>query len=194
MKKVRASYSNNRVLVLNATYEPISFISLKRAVVLVLRDKAEVLESQLERTLHSERHSLQAPLVIRLVKYVPVPRYFNIPLTRRSLMSRDNHECQYCGLVEDDRNILTIDHVNPRSKGGTTEWTNVVAACGPCNKKKANKTPQEAHMPLRNKPVKPGFVAVVLLGQADMGAGSFRGKAPSKHVETWKRYISPQAV
>jgi 5-methylcytosine-specific restriction endonuclease McrA len=189
VKKVRSAYTNNRVLVLNATYEPISFISLKRAVILVLREKAEIVEAQVERALRSERQSLEAPLVIRLVVYVPVPRYFNIPLTRRSLMSRDKGECQYCGTSSDG---LTMDHVLPRSKGGKTEWTNVVAACVPCNRRKANRTPDQAHMPLRSKPAKPGYIAVVLLGQADNGLGNVRGRAPKSHVETWKRYIQPQ--
>lgn len=163
----------SKVLVLNATYEPISFVTLKRAVVLLLKEKAEVIEAMVERKLRAERCSYPYPLVIRLVSYVPVPRFFNLPLSRRSLLSRDNYTCQYCGTTE---HPLTIDHVIPRSRGGKTEWTNVVAACVSCNRKKGNKMPVDARMIPRNKPVKPGYIAVVLLGQA-------------KGNETWQRYI-----
>ncbi len=163
----------NKVLVLNATYEPISFVSLKRAVVLLLKEKAEVIEALVERRLRAEKTSFPHPLVIRLVTYVPVPRFFNLPLSRRSLLSRDNYACQYCNSTE---HPLTIDHVIPKSKGGKTEWTNVVAACVACNRKKGNKMPAEAKMFPRTKPTKPGYIAVVLLGQA-------------KGNETWSRYI-----
>jgi len=163
----------SKVLVLNATYEPISFVSLKRAVVLVLKEKAEVIEASLERKLRAERTSFPYPVVIRLVTYVPVPRFFNLPLSRRSLLSRDNYTCQYCGSTE---HPLTMDHVIPRSRGGKTEWTNVVAACVSCNRKKGNKYPADAKMFPRNAPTKPAYIAVVLLGQA-------------KGNETWARYI-----
>lgn len=165
----------NKVLVLNATYEPISFVSLKRAVVLLLKEKAEVIEASVERRLRAEKATFPYPLVIRLMTYVPVPRYFNLPLSRRSLLSRDNYMCQYCG--SDDR-PLTMDHVIPKSKGGKTEWTNVVAACVPCNRKKGNKLPAEIRMFPRTPPAKPAYIAVVLLGQA-------------KGNETWSRYINP---
>ena len=165
----------SKVLVLNATYEPISFVSLKRAVVLLLKEKAEVIEAAVERKLRAERTSFPYPLVIRLVSYVPVPRFFNLPLSRRSLLSRDNYTCQYCGSTE---HPLTIDHVIPKSRGGKTEWTNVVAACVACNRKKGNKMPVDAKMIPRTKPAKPGYIAVVLLGQA-------------KGNETWARYIQP---
>lgn len=163
----------SKVLVLNATYEPISFVTLKRAVVLLLKEKAEVIEEMVERRLRAERSSFPYPLVIRLVTYVPVPRFFNLPLSRRSLLSRDNYTCQYCGSTE---HPLTIDHVIPKSRGGKTEWTNVVAACVSCNRRKGNKMPADARMIPRTKPVKPGYIAVVLLGQA-------------KGNETWQRYI-----
>ncbi len=165
----------SKVLVLNATYEPISFVSLKRAVVLLLKEKAEVIEAAVERKLRAERTSFPYPVVIRLVTYVPVPRFFNLPLSRRSLLSRDNYTCQYCGTTEQP---LTIDHVIPKSRGGKTEWTNVVAACVACNRKKGNKMPVDARMIPHNKPAKPGYIAVVLLGQA-------------KGNETWARYIQP---
>jgi 5-methylcytosine-specific restriction endonuclease McrA len=165
----------SKVLVLNATYEPISFVSIKRAVVLLLKEKAEVIEASVERKLRAEKSSFPYPLVIRLVTYVPVPRFFNLPLTRRSLLSRDNYTCQYCGSTESP---LTMDHVIPKSRGGKTEWTNVVAACVSCNRRKGNKMPVDAKMIPRTPPAKPAYIAVVLLGQA-------------KGNETWARYIKP---
>jgi len=165
----------NKVLVLNASYEPISFVSIKRAVVLLLKEKAEVIEASLERRLRAERATFPYPLVIRLVTYVPIPRFFNLPLSRRSLLSRDSYMCQYCGAADKP---LTMDHVVPKSKGGKTEWTNVVAACVACNRKKGNKLPAEIKMFPHNAPTKPAYIAVVLLGQA-------------KGNETWARYINP---
>ncbi len=165
----------SKVLVLNATYEPISFVTLKRAVVLLLKEKAEVIEANLERKLRAEKTTFPYPVVIRLVTYVPVPRFFNLPLSRRTLLSRDNYTCQYCGVSDQQ---LTIDHVLPKSRGGKTEWTNVVAACVNCNRKKGNKLPAEAKMFPRHTPAKPAYIAVVLLGQA-------------KGNETWARYINP---
>jgi 5-methylcytosine-specific restriction endonuclease McrA len=165
----------NKVLVLNATYEPISFVSMKRAVVLLLKEKAEVIEASVERRLRAERHNFPYPLVIRLMTYVPVPRFFNLPLSRRSLLSRDNYMCQYCSATD---RPLTMDHVIPKSKGGKTEWTNVVAACVTCNRKKGNKLPAEIKMFPHKAPAKPAYIAVVLLGQA-------------KGNETWAKYIAP---
>lgn len=164
----------NRVLVLNATYEPLSFVSIQRAVVLLLKEKAELIEQALERKLRAERIAFPCPVVIRLVSYVNVPRWTSVPLTRRTLFSRDNYACQYCNATD---RPLTIDHVIPKSRGGKTEWNNVVAACATCNRKKDNKSVADAHMTLRTKPVRPNYMAVVLLGQA-------------KGNETWTRYLS----
>ena len=161
-----------KVLLLNATYEPLSFVSLRRAIVLLLKDKAEVVEA-LERQLRASTREMPYPLVIRLITYVPVPRRVNIPVTRKTLFARDNHECQYCGT---SRSKLTLDHVVPRSRGGKTEWTNVVAACESCNRKKADKLTPEAKMTLRRHPFRPTYVTVVLLGQAQGN-------------EAWARYL-----
>lgn len=162
-----------KVLVLNASYEPLSFISLRRAVILLLRDKAEVLEEDISRHLHAEHVAMPAPLVIRLVTYIRIPYRLSMPLTRRGLLNRDGHECQYCGASE---GTLTIDHVLPRSRGGQTSWENCVIACGRCNHRKGNRTPGEARMPLRLAPGKPAYVAVALLGEA-------------RQHEVWQRYV-----
>ena len=137
-----------QVLVLNASYEPLNITSWRRATVLMLKGKAESLE---EDPLHNIRQNVKAPTVIRLRQFIRVP-YRDIPLTRKNIFQRDNNCCQYCGL---NNKKLSIDHVLPRSKGGTDNWENVITACLQCNVLKGNRTPEEAKMPLRKKPYKP---------------------------------------
>ena len=162
------------VLVLNATYEPLSVVSLKRAVILLLKEKAEIVEAA-EAVLRSERISLPMPLVIRLVYYVRLPRQLSVPLTRRTVMARDHYTCQYCG-AQPGRSELTLDHVVPRSQGGGTSWENVVTACRSCNQRKGNRTPAQAGMRLRSKPRRPRYVALALIGEP-------------RHYEIWGKYL-----
>lgn len=136
-----------KVLVLNASYEPLNITNWKRAVVLLLKGKAEQLEHH-SKLIHKQLH---LPSVIRLRNYVKVP-YKDIPLTRRNILERDRHTCQYCNYKGDQ---LTLDHIIPRSRGGGDSWENLVAACVRCNIKKGNRTPKEAHMLLNQKPSKP---------------------------------------
>ena len=156
------------VLVLNATYEPLNIVSVRRAVVLLLKEKAEVVEAT-EAELHAERFSMRVPLVIRLVYYVSVPRRLSIPVSRRTVLARDHYTCQYCG-KQPGKGNLTLDHVLPRSRGGETTWENVVAACGPCNRRKGDRTPEEAGMRLLAKPQRPRYLALVLLGEGRVKA------------------------
>lgn len=120
-------------LVLNATYEPLCVVPLRRAVVLVLADKAVVVETT-EDVMHSARLAVPVPTVVRLARYVRVPYRREVPLTRRAVLERDGHTCVYCGVRAD-----TIDHVRPRSRGGAHLWTNVVAACARCNHRKGDR-------------------------------------------------------
>ena len=120
-----------QVLVLNATYEPLSVVTVKRAVVLLLKEKAELIEAA-EARLRAESFSIPMPLVIRLVYYVKIPRRISLPVTRKTVLARDNYTCQYC-LGVPPRQNLTMDHVLPRSRGGKTTWENVVTACQKCN-------------------------------------------------------------
>jgi 5-methylcytosine-specific restriction endonuclease McrA len=156
------------VLVLNATYEPLNIVPVHRAVVLLLKEKAEIVEAA-KQQLHAEHLAINWPLVIRLVAYVPIPRRLPLPLSRRTVLARDLYTCQYCG-SQPSRHELTVDHVIPRSRGGTTVWENVVAACAPCNRRKGDRLPEEANMVLHNKPTRPHFVAIVLLGEANAHA------------------------
>jgi 5-methylcytosine-specific restriction endonuclease McrA len=142
----------SRVLVLNASYEPLNVCTVKRAIVLVLKEKAEMLETG-SRHLHSESVTLPQPLVIRLVTYVRVPRdSTRRRITRRAVFARDSWTCQYCGRTSH----LTVDHVMPRSRGGRSIWENIVTSCAPCNRRKGDRTPVEVDMHPRHKPKAPG--------------------------------------
>ncbi|MBN1134978.1 MAG: HNH endonuclease [Anaerolineae bacterium] len=163
-----------QVLVLNATYEPMSVVSVRRAVLLLLKEKAEIVEAA-EAYLRSARLQLPVPLVIRLVCYVRIPHRLSLPVSRRTVLARDQYTCQYCG-AQPGRAQLTMDHVVPRSRGGETCWENVVTACGPCNRRKGGRTPDEAQMPVLKSPRRPRYLALTLL------------EASSAH-ETWDKYM-----
>ncbi|MGD1901455.1 MAG: HNH endonuclease [Geitlerinemataceae cyanobacterium] len=137
----------SKVLVLNASYEPLNITNWQRAIVLVIKGKAEQIEHN-GRFIYPE---MPLPTVIRLRYYVRLP-YKEIPLTRRNIFARDGHTCQYCGYTGED---LTLDHVMPRSRRGADTWENLVTACVRCNVKKGNRTPEEAEMPLSHKPRRP---------------------------------------
>jgi len=170
---------SRQVLVLNAGYEPLSLVSVRRAVVLLLREKAELIEAT-QQMLYSASHAIPIPLVIRLVHYVKLP-HRRVPPTRVAIMLRDLHICQYCGDTP-GRHDLTVDHVIPRSRGGGHSWQNLVTACKRCNQKKGSHTPDEAMMHLIRKPFEPSYVALVLLSnpvaaerwEQLMGAGKER--------------------
>jgi 5-methylcytosine-specific restriction endonuclease McrA len=156
------------VLVLNATYEPLSVVSVKRAVVLLLKEKAELIEAA-QAKLRSENFALPVPLVIRLVYFVKIPRRVSLPVTRRGVLSRDHYTCQYCG-VAPPRKYLTVDHVLPRSRGGKTTWENVVTACEKCNGRKGSRTPTEANMKLLSDPRRPRYIAIAAITSAEARA------------------------
>jgi 5-methylcytosine-specific restriction endonuclease McrA len=139
------------VLVLNATYEPLNVTSVWRALSLVLNEKAEIVEHDPGRQIRSPSRVLAHPVVIRLLRYVRVPRFGARKITRRALFARDGYRCQYCG----DSSRLTVDHVIPRSRGGSTAWENMVTACAPCNLRKGDRLPVEAGMHPRTTPKPP---------------------------------------
>jgi 5-methylcytosine-specific restriction endonuclease McrA len=146
-----------RTLVLNASYEPLGVVSLRRAVVLLLAEKADAVESS-DAEIRSAVMSVPAPAVIKLRQMVRVPYKRTAPMSRRLVLARDGHSCQYCG-----RHADTIDHIQPRSRGGKNVWENCVAACRPCNAKKADRTPAEAGMVLRTTPRPPFGVDAFIL-------------------------------
>lgn len=157
-------------LVLNASYEPLSVVSSRRATCLVLSEKAEVLEDD-GIVLHSELLSINQPSVIRLRYMVKVPYNRRTSMSRRAIFARDDHRCQYCGDRAD-----SIDHVFPRSRGGPHTWENVAAACRPCNLSKRDRTPEEAGMRLARPCHAPRATAWVVVSISGI-------------PETWRPYL-----
>jgi 5-methylcytosine-specific restriction endonuclease McrA len=158
-------------LVLNATYEPLSVVSARRAACLVLADKADVIEAD-GTALHSPTITLPSPLVIRLRYMVKVPFHRRTALSRRAVFARDDYRCQYCGRQAD-----SIDHVMPRSRGGEHIWENVAAACRPCNLAKRDRTPDEAGMRLLRPCRAPRSTAWVVV-------------SVTRVPEAWKPYLA----
>lgn len=152
----------SRALVLNATYEPLCVVATKRALVLVIDDKAELLAGT-GRAFHSARATFAEPSVVRLLSYVKVPYRNRVALNRRAIFLRDNHRCQYCGATAEN-----IDHVVPRSRGGTHSWDNVVAACRPCNARKEDRFLHETPMRLRRPPTAPTGRAWMVLAMGGL--------------------------
>ncbi|MDF2157186.1 HNH endonuclease [Algoriphagus sp. CAU 1675] len=139
-----------RVLVLNLDHSPVAVVSAQKAIVLTLLDKANVLSTYDLLEIRTVSRSFEYPAVIRLNHYKNIP-YRGVLLNRVNLFRRDKGECQYCG----SKRHLTIDHVIPKSKGGKTNWTNLITACNRCNVNKGDKTPEQTGMNLRTFPFKP---------------------------------------
>src|SRR3954453_16722289 len=137
------------VLVLNASYEPINVCAARRAIVLVLKGVAMAEESN-GATMHAPRLAMRIPSVIRLMEYRRIPHQTRA-LSRKNILLRDRNCCQYCGTLL-PAGELTLDHVMPRSRGGSSTWENLVACCHTCNRKKGNRTPTEASMKLIKEP------------------------------------------
>lgn len=144
------SHTQSPVLVLNQNYEPINVCTLRRAVVLVICEKAEIIEAY-GSPLYTSCVSYEAPSIIRLYQLIRRPRP-RVKLTRREVFVRDRYTCQYCGSMHGD---LTLDHVTPRSRGGAHTWENLVTACRACNHRKGGKTVNEARMRLMQSPYEP---------------------------------------
>ncbi len=148
-------------LALNASFEPLTLVPLRRALRLVIDGKAEIVEADGERPVRSEREAFPRPLVIRLTRFVHVPRRFRRHVTNTFLFARDAYTCQYCARPATalrPRESLTRDHVVPLSRGGLNTWTNVVTACSSCNTRKADRLPEEIGWHLLHPPTEPHFV------------------------------------
>lgn len=158
-----------RALVLNVTHEPLAVVTAKRAVVLVLKDRAEVLVSN-GFVFHSEHLVIEAPVVVKLRRFVRVPYRAQAPLTRRAVFARDDWRCQYCGAAAEN-----LDHVVPRSRGGEHSWENVVAACRRCNSRKENRLVHEAGLRLARRPFAPSDGFRLSLGRLEPEWAPFLG-------------------
>ncbi len=137
------------VLVLNATYEPINVTAARRALVLVLKGTATAEEVD-GSFIHSARVTFRIPSVIRLTEFRRIPHQTRA-LSRKNILMRDRYTCQFCGRAL-PAGELTLDHVIPRSKGGHTDWDNLVACCHKCNTFKGNRSPEDAGLKLRRQP------------------------------------------
>jgi 5-methylcytosine-specific restriction endonuclease McrA len=165
--------TRGRVLVLNASYEPLNVCTVRRALVLILKAKAEVLEHG-DGVLRSETMRLDRPEVIRLITFVRVPRDIHRRrITRKAVLARDDWTCQYCG---SNRPSLTVDHVIPRSRGGDSVWENIVASCAPCNRKKGNRLPREVRMHPKRRPRPPGPTVFIRI-------------AAPRTPQAWEQYL-----
>lgn len=172
--------ASGSVLLLNASYEPLQMISVRRAVNLLLAEKVQAVEG-LSSRLRSVNRVFEVPSVVRLNYYVNVPRP-GVTWSRRAVLERDGWHCIYCGIKLGDKRHgrylnkgdFTIDHLFPKSRGGNNTWGNTACACSVCNNRKANRTPHEAGMKLLYEPKTPrGHVLVV------------RGQVPNE----WVKYL-----
>ena len=144
------SVLNRSVLVLNTNYAPLDICTARRAICLFFNEKVEILESYTE-SVHSPTTTLSLPSIVKLRNFVKYHK-LDVILTRRNILVRDNHQCQYCSFK---KGPLTIDHVIPRFQSGGLTWENIVTACIPCNHRKAGRTPEQAGMMLMKKPKPP---------------------------------------
>jgi 5-methylcytosine-specific restriction endonuclease McrA len=148
------------VLVLNANFEPINVCSMRRAIGLILAEKAAMVVNG-RGHIHTINQLLPRPSVIRLEHMIHRP-YPRVKLTRREVFRRDNYTCQYCGRHDTP---LTVDHILPKHLGGQHIWTNVVAACPACNHRKGGRRLEEVHMSLLHIPKEPPASAMYLYGR-----------------------------
>lgn len=158
------SFTVTGCLALNASFEPLTLLPVRRALRLVIDRKAEILEVDDSRVFRSERREMACPCVIRLVRFVHVPRKFRRQVTNTFLFARDGYRCMYCSRhrsVLRGREFLTRDHVVPMSRGGENTWRNVVTACSPCNNRKGNHLPEEVAMFPVHPPHEPNYVELV---------------------------------
>ncbi|AJM77266.1 HNH endonuclease [Rathayibacter toxicus] len=164
-----------RTLVLNAGYEPLAVVSFKRALVLLMNEKATVIEADEDNPVHGAADDYVRPSVIVLTRYVRIPSGRTVPVSRRGVLRRDNHRCGYCG-----QQATTIDHIQPKSRGGRGTWENLVACCQRCNNLKSDRTPFEMGWRLRVVPRMPR-------------AGSWLVRGAERTLPEWDGYLAPAA-
>ncbi len=152
--------AEQRTLVLSQAYEPVKVVSWQRALTLLTLGKVEVIE-EYEWGVRTATIVIKAPAVLRLLRAFR-RRKAAVKFSRVNIYARDKYRCQYCG-AERPISELTYDHVIPRAQGGRTEWTNIVTACTDCNLRKGGRTPEQAGMKLRTKPVQPTWVPAVTI-------------------------------
>lgn len=166
------SIINRNVLMLNQNYEPLTICSARRAIVLLFQGKAEMIETADGLQIRTVTKSYSLPSVVRLWQYRRVP-FRHIMLSRKNIITRDAHRCQYCGT---GKGSMTIDHIVPRKLNGGDTWENMVCACIKCNNKKGDRTPDQARMRLIRKPTRPSHINFI---QRHLGAND----------QPWRPYL-----
>lgn len=182
-------------LLLNRNWQPVGVASVARSLVMVWNEVARVVETEEYRLctwdewaslvppqdapcIRASRLRLRVPEVVSLARYDRLPGQA-VTFSRRNIAKRDHHTCQYCG-VQPGWEAITIDHVIPRSQGGSSSWTNCVAACMQCNGRKANRTPEQAAMRLRRRPDRPEWKPFYT--------------ANTERIESWSRFLAEETV
>lgn len=152
-----ASPLNRQVLILNRSYEPLSVISARKAVVLLYLGKVEIIEERPGMLIRSISAAYPFPSIVRLLRFARFHRR-KIVLSRKNVIKRDGGRCQYCGA---SNKPLTVDHVIPKKLGGQDTWENLVCACVQCNNRKGDRTPEQANMPLARQPRRPNHILFI---------------------------------
>lgn len=165
-----------QTLLLNATYEPLKVISWQRAMTLFVQDKVEIVDTH-DKEVRAVTFSFRLPSIVRLLRFVKVRNLHAIKFSRANIYLRDEYTCQYCATSFEPED-LTFDHVIPVAQGGRRSWENIVSACVPCNKRKDNRTPEQAGMKLKGTPRRPSATARF---RATVGVR----KAP----ESWRSFL-----
>ena len=158
----------DKVLVLNSDYTPLNVTDIRRGFILVIKGKAEVVKEDTKKIVTTVGEFVR-PLIIRLLNYVGF-RHSAIKVNRRRIFKRDGYECGYCG----SKRNLTIDHIIPRSKGGTNTWKNMVTCCNRCNNEKDDKTLEQAGMKLRVTPYEPNIFSSVVSEDVEIVWNGFK--------------------
>lgn len=170
-------------LVLNASFEPLNFVSWQKAIQLLFQGKAEVVEES-DLIVRTVRLSMKVPAVLRLLTFIPLTRKRNIiRFSRENIFLRDNFRCQYCR-KRHSRNQLTLDHVVPVVQGGRKVWDNIVTSCKPCNQRKGGRTPQEAGIKLMKPPAQPTWLPKTMV--------QFGAKHSPELIRKFIKYFSDQ--
>jgi len=171
------------VLFLDEAYRPLRIEPWQRAIADVFLGKVEIIEYSRDRTIQGASRTYPMPAVVRVLRRFKRDR-IAIKFSRLNIYTRDDFRCQFCGIsfVTEE---LTFDHVVPRSQGGRTEWANIVTCCGFCNRKKENRTPEQAGMRLLKKPVKPRYLPIVTV------AGMDRRSLPPEWIPYWSTSLDP---
>lgn len=182
-----------RILVLNAGYEPLQLVSWKRGLCLVLANKAEVVEKS-KALSRSVSCTFELPSVVRLVRYVHNARKISMArCSRKNILIRDRYQCQYCG-IQCKPSSVTVDHIVPRALGGKTTWTNAVAACPPCNRRKGARNLESSGLKLLRQPRRPTWNDLLVtphdITSTSLGHGSREGSGRDHFIhETWLKYL-----